>query len=353
VAKAISQPLTERTLFTEQGQLIGTPEYMSPEQAELTSHTVDTRSDIYSLGVVLYELLTGALPFDPGTLRRAAIDEILRTIRDEEPPRPSMRLSSLGVEAEKAAENRRTAVRTLTRRLGHELEWIPLKAMRKEPDRRYRTAGEFADDIRHYLRGDALIAGPESVTYRFKKMLVRHRYASAVVALLLIIVLSFSYASFDLYLTASRAQRDSDNTVRQMTRQATEYSLFARQIAFTLFLQAWQHDQSEQAKFIADFIIADGGFPEAAALRLLVDRRSLAEKEPEIRAAFDRYPGFAEFLIGEHYLKDGDTVNALRAYIQSYSILNGEGSRSKERRWFVGQLRARIGELSGPSGPKD
>ncbi|MFC1794380.1 serine/threonine protein kinase [Planctomycetota bacterium] len=196
VAKAISQPLTEQTLFTEQGELIGTPAYMSPEQAELTSHALDTRSDIYSLGVVLYELLTGTLPFDPGKLRKAAIDEILRTIRDEEPPRPSTRLSSLGDEAEKVAQNRRTAVRSLTKRLHHELEWIPLKAMRKEPNRRYRTATEFADDIRHYLRGDALIAGPESMTYQFKKLIGRHKFASSVLGLLLIIVLAFCYTSF-------------------------------------------------------------------------------------------------------------------------------------------------------------
>lgn len=353
VAKAISQPLTERTLFTAQGQLIGTPEYMSPEQAELTSHTVDTRSDIYSLGVVLYELLTGALPFDPGMLRQAAIDEMLRTIRDEDPPRPSTRLSSLGEDAEKAAQNRRTAVRTLAKRLHHELEWIPLKAMRKEPGRRYRTATEFADDIQHYLRGDALLAGPESITYHLRKLVTRHKFASVVIGLLLIIVLSFCYTSFDLYLTAREAKQNSDKTVQVMTKQAAEYAIFTRQIAFTLFLQAWQQDQSERAKFIANFILADGGYPEAAALRLILDRRSLVEKEPEINATFGKYPGFAEFLVGEHHLKNGDTEDALKAYAQSYSILNGEGSQLKERRWFVGQLRARIGELSDPSGPKD
>lgn len=353
VAKAISQPLTERTLFTNQGQLIGTPEYMSPEQAERTSYAVDTRSDIYSLGVVLYELLTGVLPFEPGRLRQAAIDDMLRTIRDEEPPRPSTRLSSLGDEAEKVAQNRRTAVRTLTKRLHHELEWIPLKAMRKEPDRRYRTATELADDIRHYLKGDALIAGPESMAYQLKKLISRHKYASSVLGLLLIIILSFCYTSFDLYLTAKEAKNHSDKTVKAMTRQAAEYAIFTRQIAFTLFLQAWQQDKPKQAMEISNFILGDGGNPEAAALRLILDRRSLTEKEPEIKEAFSEYPGFAEFLIGEHYLKNGDTENALRMYAKSYSILNGEGSQLKERRWFVGQLRARIDELNEPPKPKD
>lgn len=152
VAKAISQPLTERTLFTEQGQLIGTPEYMSPEQAEMTAQGIDTRSDIYSLGVLLYELLTGALPFDEETLRKAAFGEIQRIIRQQDPPRPSARLSGMGKEATKVAESRQTEVKTLTKRLHKELEWIPLKAIRKEPKERYRSASEFADDIKNYLK---------------------------------------------------------------------------------------------------------------------------------------------------------------------------------------------------------
>jgi serine/threonine protein kinase len=185
VAKAISQPLTERTLFTEQGQLIGTPEYMSPEQAELTNQDIDTRSDIYSLGVLLYELLTGTLPFEPDTLRAAAFDEVIRIIRDTDPPRPSTRLLSLGEKATTAATNRRTDVRALSKRLHKELEWIPLKAMRKEPDRRYKTASEFADDVRNYLNGDPLTAGPESRTYRLKKTIKRHQVVVSATAVVL------------------------------------------------------------------------------------------------------------------------------------------------------------------------
>ena len=191
IAKATSQPLTERTLFTEQGQLIGTPEYMSPEQAEMTNQEIDTRSDIYSLGVLLYELLTGMLPFDHQTLREAALDQILRIIREQDPPRPSAKLSSLGEEAETVAGQRRTELRTLIKRLNNELEWIPLKAMRKEPAQRYRTAAELADDIMHYLCSEPLVAGPESISYRTKKFVRRNRIlVTSVVTVLMVLVLA-------------------------------------------------------------------------------------------------------------------------------------------------------------------
>ncbi len=124
VAKAISHRLTEQTIYTEQGQLIGTPEYMSPEQAEMTAQDVDTRTDIYSLGVVLYELLTGAMPFDPSTLRRAAFGEIQRIIREQEPQKPSTRLSSLGDTSTTFAHKRRADPRSLLRELRGDLDWI-------------------------------------------------------------------------------------------------------------------------------------------------------------------------------------------------------------------------------------
>jgi serine/threonine protein kinase len=176
VAKAISQPLTERTLYTEQGQLLGTPEYMSPEQAEMKTQDIDTRSDIYSLGVVLYVLLTGVLPFDPETLREGGIDDIRKVICEEEPETPSMRLRTLGEEdSTKVAQHRRCDFVTLQRRLRGDLDWIALKAMEKDRARRYGSAGEFAADIWRHLTHEPILARPRSTIYRVEKFLRRNR----------------------------------------------------------------------------------------------------------------------------------------------------------------------------------
>jgi len=142
IAKAVHQPLTEQTSITEQGQLLGTPEYMSPEQADMAYSEVDTRSDVYSLGVVLYELLAGATPFEAETLRKRGVEHIRQIIRNEEPKTPSVRLTTLGEQAREVALMRRTQLLTLARWLKKELEWIPLKAMRKEREQRYQSVSE-------------------------------------------------------------------------------------------------------------------------------------------------------------------------------------------------------------------
>ena len=147
VAKATGRPLTERTLQTEDTQLLGTPEYMSPEQEDMATEDIDTRSDVYSLGVLLYVLLTGVLPFEPETLREGGIEQIRKVIRETDPKTPSTRLTKLGEQAAKVAEMRGTEISTLTKRLKKELEWIPLKAMRKERSERYQSASELAKDV--------------------------------------------------------------------------------------------------------------------------------------------------------------------------------------------------------------
>ncbi len=135
---------------------------------------IDIRSDIYSLGVLLYELLTGTLPFDRKSLREAAMAEIQRVICNEDPPHPSTKLSSLGEDGKKIAENRKTKIDTLSRKLRRELEWIPLKALRKEKDQRYQSVSDLYEDIQNYLTGKALVAGPESISYLFCKFVKRH-----------------------------------------------------------------------------------------------------------------------------------------------------------------------------------
>jgi len=209
LAKAIIQPLTERTLYTEQGQLFGTPEYMSPEQADMVSEDIDTRSDVYSLGVLLYVLLTGVLPFDPQTLRDSGIENIRRTIRETDPKTPSTRLIGLGEEARKIAEMRRTQISTLARHLKRELEWIPLKAMRKERSGRYRTASELADDIDNYLKGEPLIAGPPGTGYKLKKFVRRNRILVGGIASVLVVLFAGVVVSTIFAIGQAHARADA------------------------------------------------------------------------------------------------------------------------------------------------
>ncbi len=219
IAKAITQPLTKETFFTHEGQLLGTPEYMSPEQVDLATQDIDTRSDIYSLGVLLYVLLAGALPFDRESLEKAGFAEIQRTIREEEPPLPSTRLTNLGDKAKVIAENRRTQIITLTRRLHRELEWIPMKAMRKERTRRYRSASELADDIQNYLNGTPLIAGPESTVYRARKFVRKHAGSVATVALIAVVIILGLVVSTALSFRAENA-REKEATARTIAERA-------------------------------------------------------------------------------------------------------------------------------------
>ncbi len=211
VAKAVSQPLTERTLFTQDNQLLGTPEYMSPEQAEMINEDIDTRSDIYSLGVLLYVLLAGILPYDSKTFREGGVDHIRQIIRETDPKTPSTRLTRLGEEATKLAESRGTEVAALAKRLHRELEWIPLKAMRKKRAERYRSASEFADDIDNYLQGAPLIAGPESTVYQIRKFVRRKQALVTGIAAVLVVLIAGGVVSTILAIGQARARVEADN----------------------------------------------------------------------------------------------------------------------------------------------
>lgn len=175
LAKATNQRLTERTVFTKQGLLIGTPAYMSPEQAEMTGLDVDTTTDIYSLGVVLYELLVGALPFDAKFLRAAGFDEMRRIIREDVPPTPSAKISTLSPSSKEIAHKRNTKPQTLHRSLKGELEWITMKAMEKDRTRRYVSAMAFALDVARHLDDQIVLARPPSISYRLGKVIRRNK----------------------------------------------------------------------------------------------------------------------------------------------------------------------------------
>ncbi|NQV35906.1 MAG: serine/threonine protein kinase, partial [Phycisphaeraceae bacterium] len=213
VARAISQPLTDRTLYTERGQMVGTPEYMSPEQADMAFEGIDTRSDVYSLGAVLYELLTGTLPFDPETLRQAGAEGMRKTIREQDPFTPSTRLSSLGNDAKTIAEKRNTELSALTKQLHRELEWIPLKAMRKDRTRRYQSAAELTHDIQNYLDGAPLLAGPESATYRMGKFVRRYKVYVATSFIVMLTVFLAMAVITKFYLDARKLAETQRRTL--------------------------------------------------------------------------------------------------------------------------------------------
>jgi serine/threonine protein kinase/Tfp pilus assembly protein PilF len=222
VAKATAQNLTERTVYTELGTLIGTPEYMSPEQAEMTGQNIDTRTDIYSLGAVLYELLIGALPFDSKELRKAGFDEIRRKIREEDPPKPSTRLSTMREASTVSAKNRRTEPSSLIRQLKGDLDWITMKALEKDRTRRYAAPSELAADVGRFLNHQPVIARPPSAMYRAKKFVRRHRIGVGVAASLAVLLVAFSIA---MAVQARRIARERDraNQEAETSKQVSAF----------------------------------------------------------------------------------------------------------------------------------
>ncbi len=189
VAKATSQRLTAQTMFTRVGAIVGTPGYMSPEQADPAGMDVDTRTDVYSLGVILYELLVGVLPLD---FHKLAFDEIMRRLREEDAPRPSTKVRTLGERSAITAQNRGVDYPTLARQLRGDLDAIALKALDKERSRRYATPLELAADIGRYLHNEPVTARPDSTVYRARKYIRRHRIGVGIAAAAMLLVVSFS-----------------------------------------------------------------------------------------------------------------------------------------------------------------
>ena len=220
ISKATLSKLTEKTLFTEHRQLIGTPEYMSPEQAE-GSLDIDTRTDVYSLGVLLYELLTGTTPFSSKELRSAAYAEIQRIIREIDPPKPSTRLSRNTDTIASVAARRQTEPRKLGTLVRGELDWIVMKALEKDRTRRYETANGLSMDIRRYLAGEAVVAAPPSTTYRFKKFLGRHKGpVTAGAALSAALVLGLAGTIWQASVASRQRDLAREETVRAVAAEA-------------------------------------------------------------------------------------------------------------------------------------
>ena len=278
VAKAVTQPLTEHTLFTKHGQLLGTPEYMSPEQTDIGNRDIDTRADIYSLGVVLYELLTGVLPFERDILKNKGFIEVQRILTEAEPPHPSIRLTSLGAEAKKIAERRHTQVVTLARRLHRELEWIPLKAMRKDRSRRYRSASELADDIRNYLDGAPLLAGPETAVYRVKKFVQKHAGSVATVVLVIAAIVLGLVVSSTMYFRAEKAL-EKEAVARGVAEEARGIAEQAEKVAEE------RGEEYRHLSYVHGVALADAAYRDGNIRRV----RELLESCPEDLRGWEWY----------------------------------------------------------------
>jgi serine/threonine protein kinase/tetratricopeptide (TPR) repeat protein len=312
IAKAVDQRLTERTVFTEIGAIIGTPEYMSPEQAGLSGRDVDTRSDVFSLGVLLYELLTGTTPLEREHLRRAAFDEILRRIREEEPPAPSTRLGTTE-ELPSIAACRRTEPDRLTKLVRGDLDWIVMKALEKDPTRRYATADALAQDVQRHLDGDPVEAGPPSATYRLKKFARRNRAALATATAFILLLVAATAISSWQAVRATRAEGQAKTNLAEAQKQ-----------------EAGAKKSAAQAKAIADFfrdkVISaarppgqDGGLGRDVKLRDALNRAeaSIAGRfpdEPEVEATI-------RDALGQSYIYLGEPEAALRQYERALELL--------------------------------
>ena len=226
VSKATTQTLTDSTMCTQYGQVIGTPEYMSPEQAENTGLDIDTRADVYSLGVILYELLTGSLPFESKNLRAKGLDELRRTIREVDPPRPSQRVTVLAA-APDASQSLRAEAARVAGRLRGDLDWITMRALEKDRTRRYGAASDLAADIRRHLEFQPVVAGPPSQVYRLKKFVRRNRIGVTAAATL-VALLAFLAAT--MTIQAQRIARERDRTAQEAVRANREASA-AKQVS--------------------------------------------------------------------------------------------------------------------------